>query len=130
MAKDAKAQVVEREDFATVSVKGEGNSGRATDGEKTDGGRLHAALDTLDEKIKLLLARHSLLAESFASVITARREAEERLARLSTGELDPVSLEERMRELKAENERLSRHAAYLEDRIASLMARVRYVVES
>jgi hypothetical protein len=35
-----------------------------------------------------------------------------------------------MRKLEAENERLSRHAAYLEDRIASLRARVRYVVES
>jgi prefoldin subunit 5 len=130
MAKDAEARVVEREEFAAVSVKGEGNSGRATDSEKTDGGGLSEALDTLDEKIKLLLARHSLLAERFASVMTARREAEQQLARLSTGELDPVSLEERMRELEAENERLSRHAAYLEDRIASLLARVRYVVES
>jgi hypothetical protein len=130
MAKDAEAHVVEREAFATVSVDAERSSGPATEPEKSDGGRLYDALDTLDEKIKLLLARYSLLAERVASAVTARREAEERLARLTTGELDAASLEARTRELEAENRRLSRHAAYLEERIASLLARVRYVVES
>src|SRR5918996_6157232 len=102
MAKDAEAHVVERKAFTDVSIDRQPNSGRASESEKSDDGRLYEALDTLDEKIKLLLARYSLLAERCTSAIAGRREAEERLAGMSTGKLDPAALEERMRELETE----------------------------
>jgi hypothetical protein len=129
MAKDADAKVA-RKPVAAVSVDGDPQPQRVKDPQEPDHERLRNALDTLDEKIKLLLARHTLLLERARSAVAARREAEERLVRLSADELDPALLEQRTRELEAENERLSRHAAYLEDRIVNLLTRVRYVVES
>lgn len=92
--------------------------------------RLGTALDKLDERISLILARHASLAERYVTVLAARRDAEERLARLSKGRLDPRVLEDRVRELEAQNERLERHATYLESRIEGLLSRVRYGVES
>ena len=91
--------------------------------------RLRAALDTMDEKITLLLARHERLAERFAATSESRQEAEAELARLVSGEIDPRQLEQRARDLETENERLSRHVAYLEERIEGLLTRVRYVLE-
>jgi transposase len=82
---------------------------------------LLASLDTLDENIKLLLARHERLAAAHAA-------SEER--RRSRGSLDPIELQGRVRTLEAERERLERHAAFLEDRIRGLLSRVRYVIES
>ncbi len=94
-----------------------------------DVNRLQAVLDTMDERITLLLARHEQLAERYAEVAAARQEAEEQLSRFASGALDPRQLEERVRGLESENDRLSRHASYLEERVESLLARVRYVVE-
>lgn len=91
--------------------------------------RLRAALDTMDEKITLLLARHERLAQRFVAASKGRQEAEVEIARLASGELDPRQLEERTRALETENERLSRHVAYLEERIEGLLTRVRYVLE-
>ena len=110
-----------------AAIQGDGRAAAAGEG---DARRLAVALDTLDERLTFLLARYARLADRYSAAEQARREAEERLRRISEGELDPLALEERSRELAAENERLVRHAAYLEDRIESLLARVRYVVES
>lgn len=87
-----------------------------------DGARLRSSLDSLEERIKLLVARYEDLAERYR-VITASRD------RLD-GTLDPLALEERMQTLEAENDRLSRHAAFLEQKIRELLSRVRYVVEA
>lgn len=82
---------------------------------------LGTALDSLDEKVKLLLARHAELA--------ARCAEAERAAEKHAG-LDPIALEERVEELVAENDRLARHASFLEERIKGLYTRVRYVMET
>ena len=85
------------------------------------GDALRASLDALEENITLLLARHE-------SVVAAHAADEER--RRSRGSLDPLELEESVRALKADKERLERHTAFLEDRIRGLLSRVRYVIES
>ena len=82
---------------------------------------LKSSLDTLEENIKLLLARHERLAAAHA--------ASEELSR-SRRALDPIELQSRVRSLEAERQRLERHAAFLEERIRGLLSRVRYVIES
>jgi hypothetical protein len=82
---------------------------------------LLASLDTLEENIKLLLARHESLAAAHAASEERRRSRES---------LDPIELQGRVRTLEADRERLERHAAFLEDRIRGLLSRVRYVIES
>lgn len=87
-----------------------------------DGARLRSSLDRLEERIKLLVARYEDLAERYQALTAARNRID--------GTLDPLVLDERMRALEKENERLSRHAAFLEQKIRELLSRVRYVVEA
>jgi cell division protein FtsB len=133
MAEEAKARSVAMEEpvIESLPMVSESDDGVAPEAarEEADATRLRAALDTIDEKIKLLLARHTLLAERYVASVAAQREIEERLAHLTRDGVDPGALEERVQELEARNDRLSRHAAYLETRIESLLARVRYVLE-
>ena len=82
---------------------------------------LKSSLDTLEENIKLLIARHERLAAAHA--------ASEELNR-SRRALDPIELQSRVRALEADRQRLERHAAFLEERIRGLLSRVRYVIES
>jgi hypothetical protein len=133
MAEEAKARSVATEELMIESlpmVPGT-EDGVAPEPARdvADATRLRAALDTIDEKTKLLLARHTLLTERYVASVAAQREIEERLAHLTRDGVDPEALEERVQELEARNERLSRHAAYLETRIEGLLARVRYVLE-
>jgi hypothetical protein len=102
---------------------GRKKSSRPRRGEAQENGfdSLLASLDALEENVTLLLARHESLAAANAA-------AEER--RQSRDSLDPVELERRLRVLEADNERLERHAAFLEGRIRGLLSRVRYVIES
>lgn len=86
------------------------------------GDPLTGALDRLEERINLLLARHAELAERHREAMAAQRALD--------GGLDPVKLDARVRSLQADNDRLARHAAHLEERIRDLLARVRYAVES
>lgn len=88
----------------------------------TSGGGSGASLDRLEEKVKLLLARHEALSEQY-------RELEARQRRAERGG-DPVQLAERIDALQQAHDRLSRHAAFLEDRIRDLLSRTRYVVEA
>jgi hypothetical protein len=130
MAEDSKARHITAEDpliesLSTITETGE----TSVPAEEADASRLRAALDTMDEKIKLLLARHAHLTERYVAAVEAQRDVEERLARMTKGGLDPRVIEQRAQELEARNERLSSHAAYLEGRIESLLARVRYVLE-
>ena len=97
---------------ARKRVAAEGEEGMET---------LKASLDTLEENIKLLLARHERLAAAHA--------ASEELNR-SRRALDPIELQSRIRTLEADRERLERHSVFLEDRIRGLLSRVRYVIES
>jgi chaperonin cofactor prefoldin len=83
---------------------------------------LAAALDALDEKVRLLVGRSRRLADRF-------REEEQLRERLEGG-LDPVALNERVHALESENDRLSRHAEFLERQFKELLSRVRYVVEA
>jgi cell division protein FtsB len=135
MAEGAKARAMTGEELLidTVPIVADGDGGAPAEATHTDADadatRLRAALDTIDEKITLLLARHAHLAERYVTSVAARRDVEERIAELTSGGVDPVALEERVKELAARNERLARHAAYLEGRIESLLARVRYVLE-
>jgi hypothetical protein len=100
--------------------------------ESVDGARerVGQALDGLEQRIKLLAERHVALADRCAAAEAAGREAGEKLESLRESGLDPVSLDARVRELEAENEALSRHAACLEEEIRSLLSRVRYVLEA
>jgi len=134
MAEDSKARNIATEEplmesLSTITETGETSVPAETTREQADASRLRAALDTMDEKIKLLLARHAHLTERYVAAVEAQREVEERLARMTKDGLDPRVIEQRARELEARNERLSGHAAYLEGRIESLLARVRYVLE-
>lgn len=89
--------------------------------EERKAAELASALDALGDKVKLLSERSRRLAERC-------REAQEVGRRL--GGLDPVALNERLRALESENERLSRHADFLEGKLKELLSRVRYVVET
>ena len=81
---------------------------------------LEVALDALSDKVKLLVERSRRLAE--------RCREEESVRRRLEGGLDPVALDERLRELESENERIARHAEFLETKVKELLSRVRYVV--
>ncbi|HUP02050.1 MAG TPA: hypothetical protein VM737_11080 [Gemmatimonadota bacterium] len=96
----------------------------ARDGARASGpeARLGISLDRLEERIKLLLARHAELVERYRTLTAARQRLD--------GDLDPVALDERLRTLEAENDRLVRHTAFLESRIRELLSRIRYVVEA
>ena len=83
---------------------------------------LAVALDALGDKVKLLVERSRRLAE--------RCREEESVRRRLEGGLDPVALDERVRELESENERLARHAEFLETKLKELFSRGRYVVEA
>ncbi len=91
--------------------------------------RLSDALDTLGERVKLLSERHETLRRELDRTRAAREEAESRLTRATDGGLDPLALEEKVRALEDQNDRLSRHAEYLEGEVKSLLGRVRYVLE-
>lgn len=83
---------------------------------------LASALDALGDKVKLLVERSRRLAE--------RCREEESVRRRLQGGLDPIALDERVRELESENERLAHHAEFLETKVKELLSRVRYVVEA
>lgn len=83
---------------------------------------LAVALDALGDKVKLLVERTRQLAD--------RCREEEAVRRRLEGGLDPVALDERVRELESENERIARHAEFLETKLKELLSRVRYVVEA
>ena len=130
MAKQAKARRAVSEETvreALGTISGSAQVRVPSNGNSVE--RLRSSLDTMDERIKLLLARHDDLAERCVAATEAQREAEQQLARFTSGELDPRQLETRTQDLETENERLARHVAYLEERIESLLMRVRYVVE-
>jgi hypothetical protein len=82
---------------------------------------LLTSLDTLEENITLLLARHE-------GVVAAHAVSEER-SRSARG-MDPIELQGRIRSLEEDRDRLESHAAFLEERIRGLLSRVRYVIES
>lgn len=92
--------------------------------------RLSRALEMLEERVSLLLERHSDLLGHHAEAVEELSTKTERLDRLRGEGMDPEQLNRAIQELEGENERLSRHAAFLEGRIESLLNRVRYVVES
>jgi hypothetical protein len=100
------------------AAKASGNAAKASG---NDAEALRDSLDRLEQNVTLLLARHG-------EILAARRDADERRAKRKA--LDPLELQDRVRALEEERERLDRHAAFLEDRIRGLLSRVRYVVES
>ena len=99
-----------------MSAKGVKDRGEAQ--ERVE--ELEVALDALSDKVKLLVERSRRLAE--------RCREEESVRRRLEGGLDPVALDERVRELESENERIARHAEFLETKVKELLSRVRYVV--
>ncbi len=104
-------------------------SGKRSRGSKTEPAdeeqqrvaELTAALDAMGDKVKLLVERSRRLAE--------RCLEDEELRRRLEG-LDPVALDDRVQALEWENDRLSRHADFLEGKLKELLSRVRYVVEA
>ena len=104
------------EERSTSSTGGPG------DDERQRAAELAAALDGLGDRVKLLVDRSRRLAE--------RCREEEELRRRFQGGLDPVALDERVHALETENDRLSRHAEFLEGQLKELLTRVRYVIEA
>lgn len=94
------------------------------------GGPVDHALRGLEGRVNLLVERYDDLAGRYAAVVEDRRRTAERLARLGGDGTAPAELAERIDALEAENERLSTHARFLEERIQGLLARVRYVMEA
>lgn len=92
--------------------------------------RLAPALEMLEERVTLLLDRHSDLYRRHREAVEQLAAKNERLDRLRSEGEDPEELHRRIREMEDANDRLSRHATFLERRIESLLNRVRYVVES
>lgn len=113
---------------APEETRGEEKSaGDAPSGAEPDPGEVLAdALDRLEASVTLLLDRQRDLAQRCAGAEARKRDAERKLARLAGEGIDPGAIERRMGELEEENERLSRHAAHLEERIRGLLSRVRY----
>ena len=91
-------------------------------GDGMAGADLTNAVAGLEHKVKLLLSRHSELAERYDEVVAAGE-------RLGAG-LDPVALEERVQVLETERDRLSEHSTFLEGKIRELLTRVRYAVDA
>ena len=91
-------------------------------GDEMAGTDLANAVAGLERKVKLLLSRHTELTERYKEAVAAGE-------RLDAG-LDPAVLEERVRVLEGERDRLSRHAAFLEGKIRELLTRVRYAVDA
>lgn len=89
---------------------------------RADGAQAEAALAALEERIMLLLARHQALREQLAAKNAAAR-------RIADG-ADPLALEARVRVLETENDRLTRHAEFLERQVRGLRGRVRYALEA
>ncbi len=83
---------------------------------------LISAVAGLEHKVKLLLSRHTELAEQYDEAVAASE-------RFGAG-FDPAALEERVRVLETERDRLSQHAAFLEGKIRELLTRVRYAVDA
>lgn len=103
------------------------SAAEASPGAQQDPGEvLGDALDRLEASVTLLLDRQRELAERVGGAEARKRDAERKLARLAGEGIDPGAIERRIGELEEENERLSRHAAHLEERIRGLMSRVRY----
>ncbi|MFN2383924.1 MAG: hypothetical protein ABR559_06630 [Gemmatimonadota bacterium] len=86
-----------------------------------DGAQAESALAALEERIMLLIARHQGVQERLATKEAAAR-------RIADG-ADPLALEARVRELEGENDRLTRHAEFLERQVRGLRGRVRYALE-
>lgn len=89
---------------------------------RADSAEAEAALAALEERIMLLIARHQAL--------RARCAAKDAAARRIAEGADPLALEARVRALETENDRLTRHAEYLERQVRGLRGRVRYVIEA
>ena len=101
---------------------GDGSETRAGRPERTPEECVVPSLDRLEERIKFLLERYAELSEQHRTLTAAQQRLD--------GDLDPIVLDERLRTLETENDRLVRHAAFLEDRIRELLSRIRYVVEA
>ncbi len=102
--------------------RSQGSKSGPVDEEPQRVAELAAALDVLGDKVKLLVERSRRLSE--------RCREEEELRRRLEGGLDPVALDERVHALESENDRLTRHAEFLEGKLKELLSRVRYVVEA
>lgn len=107
-----------------------GAAGSGPEAIVSGGDRLQDALEGLDRRVTLLIERHQELGQRHARALEGGRRAEAALARLTERGGDPAELDARIRSLEAENERLARHAGFLEERIRNLLSRVRYVIES
>lgn len=95
-----------------------------------DDDRLRDALEGLDRRVTLLIERYRELGLRHAEAVEDGQRSAAALARLTERGGDPAALDARIRRLEAENERLARHAGFLEERIRNLLSRVRYVIES
>ncbi|MDX1622741.1 MAG: hypothetical protein R3199_02020 [Gemmatimonadota bacterium] len=92
--------------------------------------RLRDALVVLEAKVGRLIESRAEIAERHRAAREEARRLAERLERLESPELDPVELESKVRGLERQNERLRAHAEALEERIESMLNRIRYVVEA
>jgi hypothetical protein len=104
--------------------------GDVLDGDPAADARLAEALDGLDRRVTLMVERYEELAARHGRTLEERRADRAAMERLAGSGASPAELDGRIRALQAENDRLTRHAGFLEERIQGLLARVRYVMEA
>jgi hypothetical protein len=86
------------------------------------------ALDALEKKISLLIARNARLQEEKRALETRYAELEEMFRRLRKGKIDPLQQDETIRSLAREKDELEAHARRLEDGVRAMLTRVRFSV--
>ena len=75
-------------------------------------------LEEVERKVKLLVDRHRALAGAYSEMTASMGDGGDGL--------DPAELEEVVRSLRSERDRLARHAEFLESRVRELLTRARY----
>ena len=86
------------------------------------------ALDALEKKISLLIARNARLQEEKRALEARYAELEEMFRRLRKGKIDPLQQDETIRALAREKDELEAHARRLEDGVRGMLTRVRFSV--
>lgn len=86
-------------------------------------------LDRLEQKVRVLLERHDALVARAKAADNRVRELELALRNVSAGEIDPMALAERTRELEAENRDLLDRLTRARESVHRILARMRFSEE-
>jgi len=100
-----------------------------TSSDAADGAGALPELDRLEHAVRKLLVEHDALRSRVRATDDRVRELELALRNVSAGEIDPVALAERTRELEAENSELLDRLGRARDSVQRILARMRFTEE-